>query len=58
MKFELKPYHSSPKYIKFLEECHSICNSIYIHRNITLNELKIIEELKKIDKLLADKEKS
>lgn len=49
MKLQL--YHKNPKYINYLEQCRAICNRIYICRNISLNEVGIIKELKKIDKL-------
>ena len=51
MKFVPRPSHKNPDYLEYLEECHSICNKIYIARNITLREDRIIEALKEIDKL-------
>ena len=51
MGFKLATYHKNPDYIEYLEECHKICNQIYMARNITLREDKIIEALKEIDNL-------
>jgi len=50
-KTTIRPYHSNPKYIDYLEKCREICNKIYMARNITLREDIIIEALKEIDKL-------
>ena len=55
MKFKVQKYHSNPDYLEYLEECHRICNRIYVCRNISLNEKGIMEELEKIDKLPAHK---
>ena len=44
-------------YLDLYKKCHDICAKIYIARNITLDERVIINQLKEIDKLLADKEK-
>jgi len=49
--FIKQPYHDNLEYLEYLEECRSICNSIFIHRNITLNESKLIEQLRRIDGL-------
>ena len=54
MKFKLYPYHSNSDYIEHLEKCQEICQKIYICRNISLNKAGIIEQLKEIDKLMAD----
>lgn len=52
---KLKPYHKNIDYIDYLEKCHDICNKIYMARNITLREDRIIEALKEIDKLPGHK---
>ena len=43
-KFVKRPYHDNLDYLDYLEQCHSICNSIYIYRNFVLSEAKIIEQ--------------
>lgn len=52
---EIKPYHSNPDYLEYLEKCREICNKIYIARNISLREECILKQLKEIDKLPAHK---
>jgi hypothetical protein len=54
-KFKSQPYHKNLEYLSFLEDCHSICNRIYMCRNITLDKKGIIKQLKKIDKLPSHK---
>ena len=53
---EIPEYYKDKEYRDLLEKCHSICNRIYINRNISLNEAEIIKCLNEIDELLRDKE--
>lgn len=50
-KMDEKRYlNSREKY----EKASEICNKIYIARNISMSQEKIIEQLKEIDKLFCD----
>ena len=53
-KMKLQPYHKNPDYIEYLEKCKDICHRIYIAQNIALREDIILQQLKEIDKLMAN----
>lgn len=48
-----KSYYQYEGYLEYLENCKDICERIFMARNISMNESKIIEQLKRIDKLCA-----
>jgi hypothetical protein len=48
-----KSYYQDEGYLEYLENCRDVCQQIFMARNISLNESKIIEQLKRIDKLCA-----
>lgn len=52
MKRQIYDYSSEDQLILLRD----ICNRIYIARNISLNQEKILEELQKIDSLFRDRE--